>query len=161
MTTRDDYRKSLLTEIVLARKEYFRLKSELDSLYRDGLLPFGSYIGLYKSNYDWNYYALGHKDAVLPSARNPEQMTKKLHLGRDHNPNYRRSLLAIERLRIYQVKSETLKGISKHLAALKALWRNLKASSNLPNDSASKDMLKALHNDSVFQFVVSQYYNNF
>ncbi len=170
MKTYGEYRSALLKEIIAARREYFRLKGELADLTRDGLLPDGCYIGTYKSNYDWQYYALGHKNAVLPSATYPSKLVSKRHLGREYNPNYRRALLEIEKLRVYQAKRETFQGISNHILALKAEWHilrkllahhKLEDLMHLPNhrDRGTNDLIKALREDdeSVFQFVKRQH----
>ena len=115
------YRKYLLTQIVLARREYYRLKAELANSNQP--IPQGCYIGKYRSNYEWEYFMLGHKNAVLPSARDPKKLTIKRHLGLTVNPHYFQALLDLEATRTYQIKKETLHGIANHLLALKSEWR--------------------------------------
>ena len=117
-------REILLNQIVIVRREYFRLKAEIAEL--DPQLPIGSYIGTYRSNYEYTYHTLGNKNAVLPRFTKNEVPTKKLHLGRVHNPRYRRALLEIEKLRITQIKVETLSGIANNLASLKSMWRRIR-----------------------------------
>ena len=62
-----DFRKTLLTQIVHARREYYRLAAELATT--NPPLPQGCYIGRYRSNYKWEYFILRHKNAVFPIAR--------------------------------------------------------------------------------------------
>jgi hypothetical protein len=130
-------RKILLSQIVEARHEYFRLKCEIAELEREPRLPVGSYIGKYTSNSTntcnrkYTYHTLGNKNAVLPSATDSTKLTKKLHLGLDNSPQYRIALVEVEKLRILQIKLETLEGISQHLASVKSDWKLLRK--NKPN----------------------------
>lgn len=169
MTTYDELRRNLLHEIACARREYFRLKHELSQL--EPTLPKGCYIGTYKSNYNWTYRALGHKDAVLPSATDPNKLTQKLHLGRDENLSYRHALLEIERMRIKQIKQETLAGIITHLSALKEMywfwkpkWRSHELTDviQVPAKKTFEDkqMIEFISRskESIFQFIMRQYY---
>ena len=158
----DEVREALLTQIALARREYFRLKSEIAAL--NPQLPQGCYISNYTSNYHWTYHFLGHKNAVLPSARNKEILTKKLHLGLDHNPNYRLALIEVELARTLALKLETLEGVTAHLNALKMRWRELRKNritvlNFLKSDEGKQlaDFASNVQKQSVFQFVVRQH----
>ena len=147
-----EYRKFLLSQIVEARYEYFRLKREISELELESRLPVGSYIGTYTSNTKYTkftdkrkytYYTLGNKNAVLPSAKDSAKLTKKRHLGRDNNPEYRIALVEVEKLRILQIKLETLAGISQHLASVKADWKLLRQNSRPVRNLALAFLLNA------------------
>lgn len=159
--TYDALRKQLLTQVIEARREYFRLKREISEL--KPRLPQGIYIGTYQSNYNFHYFTIGHRDAVLPSVREPNKLTKKLHLGLSHNPRYRMGLLELEQTRMHQLKKEILTGITNHLDGLKNLWKILReykhkdcelpaAHTKLLNDFAG-----VASEETIFEFILKQY----
>ncbi len=159
--TYQQLRKSLLSEIVIARREYFRLKSEIEAL--NPVIPQGCYISRYTSNYRWQYNFLGHKDAVLPSAKDKYKLTRKLHLGYYHNPNYRAAVLELEKARIFGIKLDTLNCISNHLFELKFLWKYLYKNRDRIIDFKSDegklltDFVASTGESSVFGFIVNQH----
>lgn len=162
MTTYAEYRKILITQIAIARREYFRIKSEIAAL--EVYLPCGSYIEQYKSNHNWWYHSIGHKDAVLPSFKNPDRKVKKLHLGNTQNPRYLEGLIEIEKLRCKQIKEETLIGVINHLEMLKSLWRELRRclrdhhlhESMEKREDKPFDFIEAAKQESIIEFIKRQ-----
>lgn len=155
-------RKELLTNICLARKEYFRLKEEL-SWIPPRLEP-GTCIGNYWSKCipgeytRYQYHALSHKDAVLPSAKDENKLTRKRHIGRDHNPNYREALILIEETRVRQIKLETLSHITTHLNALKNLYKAAKTLDTWDKETKRlmSEFLESTQKESIFEFIKKQ-----
>ena len=129
-----DYRKYLLTNICKARKEYFRIQTELKEL--ENHLPFGTYLSTYTSNssaskndaYDlapYIYQRLAHKEKLLPSGKeNNQSLVGYHHLGRKHNNRFLKGAIALERMQIAKIKLETLARIREHLDELKLLHKD-------------------------------------
>lgn len=162
--TYEALRKELLTQVVEARREYFRLKREIAELCPR--LPHGIYIGSYQSNYNYTYYTVGHKDAVLPSVKDANKLTKRLHLGLAHNPKYRMALLELEQTRSHQLKLDILTGIKNHLDGLKHLWKILRVYKDkdceLPaiHTKLLNDFSGVANEVSIFEFILKQYLEN-
>ena len=148
------YREYLLTLICKARSQYFRLKKELTEL--DPVLPQGTWLGTYTSNSKaskceyyrlapYVYQVLAHKDKILPSARKDGNPVAKHSLGRVSNPRYLKGILALEKMQIFNAKTQTLERVSFHLQELMSIYREAKikdswqdARLNLDRDSLEK-----------------------
>jgi hypothetical protein len=130
-----DYRKQLLIQICKARKEYFRLKEEINALMP--CLPSGTYLSTYTSNSKasrcdvyplspYVYHVLANKDGLLPSAKEANKPTYKHHLGRLHNERFLKGVLALERMQIAKIKLDSLNRVQKHLQELKTMHKKYK-----------------------------------
>ena len=112
-----EIRKVIIQRIVIARKEYFRLKDEITTL--NPVLPLGTYLSTYTSNSKrqrkYTYYRLSNK-----------KFKNQYHLGRSHNPRFLQGALDIEKSRILQIKLETLERVKSHIEGLKIELKDCK-----------------------------------
>lgn len=131
-------RRKLLTLVCNARKEKYRLLSEIAAI--SDTVPQGSYIGTYLSHSS-TYKTLGNKDPVFPSRKDADKLIKKLHLGISANPNLLDAALGIEAMRTKQIKDDTLIVVNEHLEDLKNFWKILEQRDTKPYET-HKDLIE-------------------